>query len=60
MVRHQCPVRMGGVVANPGDVVFADLDGICVIPQAQADGVVQAALRQGMKASEAFAKFRVL
>ena len=32
VVGHGCPVEVGGVVVNPGDIIFGDYDGIVVIP----------------------------
>jgi len=67
------PVEIDGVVFAPGDLVFADVDGVVVVPQAaeaeviaaawekvQAENEVRDALASGMKASEAFEKFGVL
>jgi regulator of RNase E activity RraA len=34
------PIRCGGVVVNPGDVVVADEEGIVVIPRARAEDVL--------------------
>jgi 4-hydroxy-4-methyl-2-oxoglutarate aldolase len=36
-------VQCGGVLVSPGDLVFADLDGVIVIPSAIIDEVVQLA-----------------
>ena len=33
VMAHDVPVRCGEVIVNPGDIVFADFDGIVVIPQ---------------------------
>jgi 4-hydroxy-4-methyl-2-oxoglutarate aldolase len=73
VIRHQCPVRMGGVVVRPGDIVFADLDGICIIPleraaevltealgKARQENKVRDSLRRGVKLSEAFRIYHVL
>lgn len=67
------PVEIEGVRVEPGDIVFADLDGICVIPRKAEKDVfaaafekvrkehsVRKALEEGMKASDAFEKFGVL
>jgi 4-hydroxy-4-methyl-2-oxoglutarate aldolase len=66
-------VEIDGVKFGPGDLVFVDEDGIVVIPKAIEEEVIQAALdkvnaenitrdaiRNGMKASEAYEKFGVL
>jgi regulator of RNase E activity RraA len=62
-----------GVTFRPGDLVFADVDGIVVVPQAvEADVIRRAwqkvhdenttrdAIRAGMKATAAYEKFGVL
>lgn len=37
------PISCGGVSVNPGDIIVGDVDGIVVIPQAQAETVLQKA-----------------
>lgn len=37
--RINVPVAIGGVVVMPGDVVFGDEDGVCIIPRAEAADV---------------------
>lgn len=67
------PVEIDGVVFSPGDLVFADADGVVVIPQAveqqalkaawekvHAENEVRDAIRDGMKAVAAYEKFGVL
>ncbi|KAA0988817.1 RraA family protein [Dyadobacter aurulentus] len=67
------PVEMDGVIFHPGDIVFADVDGIVVIPQEIEERVIQAAkekisaenrtrdaIKNGMKAMEAYQTFGVL
>lgn len=66
-------VEIDGVKFVPGDLVFADLDGVVVVPQAVENEAIAAAwkkvhdenitrdaIRDGMKASEAYAKYGVL
>ncbi len=43
------PVVVGGVVVEPGDVVFGDCDGVVVVPAAQAEEVFSAALAKHHK-----------
>ena len=33
-VAYDVPVKCGEVTVNPGDIIFADFDGVVVIPQA--------------------------
>jgi 4-hydroxy-4-methyl-2-oxoglutarate aldolase len=66
-------VNCGGVLVNPGDIVFAEIDGIAVIPQQVADQVIEGAfakvakedrcrddLRAGSLLSEVWKKYKVL
>lgn len=39
----QIPVLMEGVTINPGDYIFADVDGVVIIPKDIADEVIQRA-----------------
>jgi 4-hydroxy-4-methyl-2-oxoglutarate aldolase len=67
------PVEIEGVTFVPGDLVFADEDGIVTVPakveaevvqrawdKAHAENEVRDAIRDGMLATEAFRKFGVL
>ena len=67
------PVEIDGVPFHPGDLVFADEDGVVVVPQVveieairrawdkvHAENVVRDSIRGGLKAAEAFAKYGVL
>ncbi len=46
VVDYDCPVLCGGVMVYPGDVIFADIDGVVVIPQDRLEETVQAALEK--------------
>lgn len=67
------PVELDGVPFHPGDLVFADEDGVVVVPQiieheavrrawekVHAENVVRDAIRNGLKAADAFARYGVL
>ncbi len=67
------PLEVGGVKVTPGDIVFGDLDGVCVIPRdaeeevfrsalekVQKENLVGQAIEEGMSAQEAFEKFGVM
>jgi regulator of RNase E activity RraA len=74
MVIHMdVPVEVGGVICHPGDLIFADGDGLCVVPQpieaeaiqaawdkVHAENEVREAIKGGMKAVEAYHHYGVL
>lgn len=73
VVDYRVPIEMDGVLIEPGDILFGDLDGVCVVPRAaerdvfagalekaRAEKTVGKALREGMTARDAFAKFGIL
>lgn len=42
-VASQVPVCVGGVMVHPGDIVVGDVDGVVIVPQAQAEAVLKMA-----------------
>ena len=63
------PVTIDGVLIRPGDMIFGDIDGVCVIPQEIADEVfaraietiekentVRASLKKGVSLEEVYKK----
>jgi len=73
VVDYRVPIEMDGVRIEPGDILFGDLDGVCVVPKAaehdvftgalekaRGEKAVAKALQQGMTARDAFAKFGIL
>ncbi len=70
---YRCPIEIGGVWIEPGDLIFADLDGVVVIPKkheqqvlelalekARTENVVRKAVEAGMSSTAALAKYKVL
>jgi len=66
-------VSIGGVLVHPGDLIFADIDGVVVVPSRLEDAVitksfekvggeseVREALRGGMRTAEAFERYGIL
>ena len=41
-----CPIVAGGVKVEPGDVVFADFDGVAIIPQQIFKELIDRALKK--------------
>jgi len=73
VVDFRIPIDMEGVRISPGDIIFGDLDGVCVIPQeveeevisgalekARGEKTVKAAIENGMSASDAFEKYGIM
>ncbi len=67
------PVEIDGVRFTPGDLVIADMDGVVVVPQeveaeairrawekVHAENITRDAIKAGMKAQAAYAKYGVL
>ncbi|MEA2735959.1 MAG: hypothetical protein QOE14_2410 [Humisphaera sp.] len=73
VVDYRCPIEINGVRIESGDIIFGDLDGVCVIPRAaekevftaaleksRGEKLVAKAIREGMSAVEAFRKFGIM
>ncbi|GMV97001.1 MAG: RraA family protein [Phycisphaerae bacterium] len=73
VVDFRCPIEVGGVRVEPGDLIFGDLDGVLVVPRelegdvlgkalekARGEKTVRKALEAGMSATEAFRTFGIL
>ena len=69
----RCPLEIGGVWIEPGDLVFGDLDGVVIVPRAieaevipraltkaRGEKVVRRAIEGGMSATAAFKEFGIL
>jgi regulator of RNase E activity RraA len=73
VIDFRCTIEMNGVQIRTGDIIFGDIDGVCVIPQeaetdiirlaiekANGEKLVQKAIQNGMSASEAYANFGIM
>ncbi|HEX4028729.1 MAG TPA: RraA family protein [Terracidiphilus sp.] len=73
VIDYRVPLQMGQARVLPGDIVFGDLDGVCIVPRqaeqdvfaaafdkARREKVVRKALEEGMPSREAFEKFGIL
>ncbi|ATY33440.1 RraA family protein [Sphingomonas psychrotolerans] len=73
VIDYRCPIEVGQVAIQPGDLVFGDLDGVLVIPRAVEQEVVDRALEKargeklvrreidaGMSSTDAFLKYGIL
>ena len=73
MIDFRVPLEIGGVRVVPGDVVFGDIDGVCIVPQeaeeevfvkalekARGEKLVKKAIEDGMSTVEAFAKYGIM
>ena len=73
VVDYNVPVRSGGVLVHPGDLIFADFDGIVVVPKdaekkvfelaqgkVSAENISRKELLEGKTLSEVYAKYGVL
>ena len=73
VVDFRVPIEMDGVTIEPGDIIFGDIDGVCVVPQraeqqvftaalekARGEQLVRKALEAGMSTVDAFEKFGIM
>ena len=73
VIDFRIPIQMGQVRVSPGDIVFGDADGVCVVPRvaeqealglafekARKEKIVRKALEEGVSARDAFEKYGVL
>ena len=67
------PIRIGDALIRTADVLFGDIDGVCVVPhevveevftraleKARGEKVVRTAIENGMSAAEAFRKYNIM
>lgn len=73
VIDFRCTIELGGGTIRPGDIVFGDIDGVCIVPReieeqvitralekARGEKTVFEAIQGGMLAQEAWDKFGIL
>jgi regulator of RNase E activity RraA len=73
VVDFRIPIEVGHATIRPGDILFGDLDGVCVVPReheeevftraiekARGEKLVKGAIERGMTAVAAFAEFGIM
>ena len=73
VIDFRCTVRIDEVTIRPGDIIFGDLDGVCVVPReieeevikrslekARGERTVYEAIKGGMLAQEAWDKYGIM
>jgi regulator of RNase E activity RraA len=73
VIDFRVPIEIGGARIHPGDILFGDVDGVCVVPKAAEEEVfvralekargekkVRTAIEGGMSAREAFETFGIM
>src|SRR4051794_20926338 len=73
VIDYRCPIEIGQVRVEPGDLIFGDLDGVVIVPRqveneaieralakARGEKTVRKAIESGMSSTDAFRKFGIL
>jgi regulator of RNase E activity RraA len=73
VIDFRVPLEIGGVRIMPGDIIFGDMDGVCIVPasaeedvfveaveKARGEQLVRKAIESGMSAVDAFAKYGIM
>jgi regulator of RNase E activity RraA len=73
VIDFRCTIEVGGVRVEPGDLVFADIDGVLIVPRAvereaitlalekaRGEKVVRRDIEAGASSTEAFARYGIL
>jgi regulator of RNase E activity RraA len=73
VIDYRVPIQIGDVRISPGDIIFGDLDGVCIIPIAAEEEVlsrafekarkekdVRRSLEEGASATDVFERFGIL
>jgi len=73
VIDFRVPVKIDNVAISPGDIVFGDIDGVCIIPQeidkkvvelalekVKGENLVRKSIEAGMSSVEAFNKYGIM
>ena len=73
VIDYRVPIKMDNVKISPGDIVFGDIDGVCIIPQevekkvieladekANGENLVRKSIETGMSTVDAFNKYGIM
>ncbi len=73
VIDYRVPIQMDNVKISPGDIVFGDIDGVCIIPQeiekkvielagekSNGENLVRKSIETGMSTVEAFNKYGIM
>ena len=73
VVDYRCPIEVGGVKVEPGDLAVGDLDGVVIVPaevekevirraleKARGEKLVRKEIEAGMSSTDAFRKYGIL
>jgi len=73
VIDFRVPVKIDNVAISPGDIIFGDIDGVCIIPQeidkkvvelalekVKGENLVRKSIEAGMSSVEAFNKYGIM
>lgn len=73
VIDFRCPVETNGVLVHDGDIVFGDIDGVCIVPtaivrevlegaleKARGERTVKKAIENGQSAQSAFDEYGIM
>lgn len=73
VIDYRVPIQIDNVKISPGDIVFGDIDGVCIIPQkiekkvitlanekVNGENLVRQSIEAGMSSVEAFNKYGIM
>lgn len=73
VIDFRCPIEIEGVKINDGDIVFGDMDGVCIVPReiekeviiaalekARGEKTVAEAIKGGMSAKDSWDKYGIM